>query len=387
MPSTAPGTRRYGQRGARAPTTMVWWILMMLFLAAPLPTSARRGAGSRTGNDDDDDAGAGRHGRKEEEEEGRGAGVIANWRQQKHLSPCFGCSPGRPMALSNMFEECSLLTLGQTMGIAPGYTNLTVHTNQSVMVHLVGSRLFFPEAEALYGFLTDTLNGTCPDGNRLDNITSVCTWGGARGEGTQPALCTIYNATATKVQGDGEGEEEEEEEEDELPAHGLYGPGKYHFRFTEFNNSVFPFAFWVVQYLHVGPPDDDGRSANVSVKGVFQNNPPRVPPAKLYTGFFVAAVVLCAAFFLVYNPYVGNRAVDLGARVPWLRRNVLEQGHHGPTPQPPPAVFMRRHASSTLFGSGGWGRRVHLRSMPPPRNGVDEEDAAYHLLEAEAEQE
>lgn len=295
-------------------------------------------------------------------------GIIANWRHSVPLRPCFGCTPGGPMAFSSMFSECSFVTLGAQMGVAPVFTNLTVRTNDTVLVHLVGSRFFFPEATDLFSFLTNILDGTCPDGNRLQNLTSVCTLGGQTApvgaEG--PALCTIYNVTATKVrphgrgQGEEEGEDEEGEEEEEegaraMQARGLYGPGKYRFAYRDFNNVEFPYAFWVLQYLRVEHAAEE-RTANVTVTGQFNNHPPPVPPSRLFTGMFVVALVVFAVFAAVYNPWVGARAVDLGARVPWLRRNVFEQRHQGPTPQPPPSVLQVRRGT-TLMGSGsGRGR-------------------------------
>jgi hypothetical protein len=80
--------------------------------------------------------------------EARG-GKIANWRKNTPLRPCYGCTPGTPMAFSNLFSECSFVTLGAQMGIAPVFSNLTLKTNDTVLVHLVGSRFFFPAASDL----------------------------------------------------------------------------------------------------------------------------------------------------------------------------------------------------------------------------------------------
>lgn len=267
------------------------------------------------------------------------------------------------------------------MGIAPTFSNLTLKTNDTVLVHLVGSRFFFPAASDLYSFLTNFLDGTCPDGNRLQNLTSVCTLGGqAAPVGSEgPALCTIYSVNATKVHVFKEGEEaredEEGEEESRLQAHGLYGPGKYRFSFRDFNNAEFPYAFWVLQYLSIEAPGEGGResTANVTITGQFNNQPPSVPPARLWTGMFVAALLVFAVFAAVFNPFVGPRAVDLGARIPWVRRNVLEERQTGPRVQPPLSVSVAGLQGRRVMGSGsgsgsgrglgGSGRGFYLRSM------------------------
>jgi len=331
-------------------------------------------------NDDNDD-----HNEDDDDDESGGmearGGIIANWRKSTlALRPCYGCTPGAPMAFSNLFSECSFVTLGAQMGVAPVFSNLTLKTNDTVLVHLVGSRFFFPDASDLYSFLTNILDGTCPDGNRLQNLTSVCTLGGqaapvdAKGG---PALCTIYNVTATKVH---VLKEEEGREEMHVQAHGLYGPGKYRLSFRDFNNAEFPYAFWVLQYLRIEAPGEGGResTANVTVTGQFNNQPPSVPPARLWTGMFVVALLVFVVFAAVYNPWVGPRAVDLGARIPWVRRNVLEERQTGPRVQPPPPVYGRR---GTVMGSGSWsgglggsGRGFYLRSM------ASSED--YHLMDS-----
>jgi hypothetical protein len=264
------------------------------------------------------------------------------------------------------------------MGITPTFSNLTLKTNDTVLVHLVGSRFFFPAASDLYSFLTNILDGTCPDGNRLQNLTSVCTLGGqAAPVGSDgPALCTIYSVNATKVHGLREGGREEGEEESRLQAHGLYGPGKYRFSFRDFNNAEFPYAFWVLQYLRIEAPGEGRResTANVTITGQFNNQPPLVPPARLWTGVFVAALLVFAVFAAVFNPWLGPRAVDLGARIPWVRRNVLEERQTGPRVQPPLSVAVSglQGRRSTMMGSGsgrgagglgGSGRVFPVRSM------------------------
>jgi hypothetical protein len=265
------------------------------------------------------------------------------------------------------------------MGVAPIFTNLTLRTNDTVLVHLVGSRFFFPEASDLFSFLTNTLGGTCPDGNRLQNLTSVCTLGGQAAPvgSAEPVLCTIYSVNATKVHGFGkEGGSEEGREEVHVQAHGLYGPGKYRFSFRDFNNAGFPYAFWVLQYLSRESPRE-GRwenTANVTVSGQFNNQPPRVPPARLWTGTFVVALVVFVVFAAIFNPWVGPRAVDLGARIPFVRRNVLEERQTGPRVLPPLSVsvssFEGRRCTLTAMrngcgssGIGGSGRGFNLRSM------------------------
>lgn len=305
-------------------------------------------------------------------------GMIANWRKSTPLRPCYGCTPGAPMAFSNLFSECSFVTLGAQMGVAPIFTNLTLKTNDTVLVHLVGSRFFFPEASELFSFLTSTLGGTCPEGNRLQNLTSVCTLGGqAAPVGSDgPALCTIYSVNATKVHGFGKEGVGEGREEVHVQAHGLYGPGEYRFNFQDFNNVGFPYAFWVLQYLNIEAPGEGRRenTANVTVSGQFNNQPPRVPPARLWTVTFVVALVVFVVFAAIFNPWVGPRAIDLGARIPLVRRNVLEERQTGPTVLPPSSasVSSLQGRRSTLMamghgsgssGMGGSGRGFDLRSM------------------------
>lgn len=293
-------------------------------------------------------------------------GVIANWRKSTPLRPCFGCTPGLPMAFSSMFSECSFVTLGAHMGIAPAYSKLVVRTNDTVLVRLVGSRLFFSEASDLFSFLTDFLHGTCPESNRLQNLTSMCSWNGARtGPDIDAPPCTIYAINATKIH-------------DQVPggaaldrpqAHGLYGPGTYRFSFRDFENSDFPYAFWVLQYLRA--EQVGGNLANVTVVGQFNNQPPPVPPVKLFTSVFIAAVILFTVFAVFFNPWIGAEAADLGTRVPWFRRTFLRSHNLGSVPQPRSYIPTRRHSAWMPSSSSASG--YHMRSM------VSSED--YHLLE------
>lgn len=207
------------------------------------------------------------------------------------------------------------------MGVYPSQTNLTLQTNETVLVHLVGSRLFFPESQAFFDLMGSLMrNSTCPAPTdedvapRLRNITALCAVadpaaddgalvGGVRlrGEGEdadEGPLCVIYPVQGEIVDATGLAGVADH-------AAGLYGPGTYHFNFSGFRTEEFRYAFWSVQFLQL-PPQDGGDDvdagavlrANVTSKGAFVNNPIWPPKPMLVNAFFIAAIVACAIFFV-----------------------------------------------------------------------------------------
>lgn len=279
------------------------------------------------------------------------------------------------------------------MGVVPSRTNLTLSTNETVLVHLVGSRLYFPSAQAFFDLTASLMrNSTCPApsdeedvARRVRNITSLCAVaaadagadnsegdgalvGGLRLEGDKGGpLCVVYPVEAVPGGGEEDGAQDGAEGDGDNGgghAAGLYGPGKYHFNFSAFRTDEFRYAFWSVQFLRLegGGGDDVDTAllrANVTSKGSFTNNPPPLARPLLVNAFFVAALVACAAFFAVFNPVVGNRLVDLGSRSPFLRRHLFEQPHPGPVPRPAAAPPLpgapRRQMSSRASSSLGMG--------------------------------
>ncbi len=248
---------------------------------------------------------------------GSDGGRIARWHRTKHLIPCAGCVAGEAMALDRMFKACSLFTFGHNMGVYPRRTNLTLVTNETVLVHLVGSRLFFPDGEAFFSLLTADLiqNRTCPGpgddaAGRMRNITSLCAVadpadgtlrGGVRvrldGEEEEGPLCVIYGVEAAAV-----GAEDDVGGGRVDRAAGLYGPGEYDFDFSAFRTGEFRYAFWSIQFLSLeegGGVEKNGvLRANVTSKGSFVNDPPALPKPLLVNAFFIAALVVCAIFFV-----------------------------------------------------------------------------------------
>lgn len=294
------------------------------------------------------------------------------------------------------------------MGVLPLMTNLTLSTNETVLVHLVGSRLYFPSAQAFFGLASSLMqNSTCPapsdeadSARRVRNITSLCAVadpeaggalvGGLRLEGVKDnkeggALCVIYSVEAVPGGDEGEGQGRGEGNSGWAVA-GLYGPGDYRFNFSAFRTDEFRYAFWSVQFLRLeegAAGDDDGAGmlrANVTSNGSFLNNPPALPKPMLVNAFFVAALVACAVFIAVYNPVVGPLLVDLGSRSPFLRRHVFEHQHPGPVPQlataPPLPGAPRRQLSSRSSGNLGWGGRATSHyTLMEDRKGEEIEEA------------
>lgn len=301
------------------------------------------------------------------------------------------------------------------MGVVPLLTNLTLSTNETVLVHLVGSRLYFPSAQAFFDLTSSLmLNTTCPApsdeadaARRIRNISSLCAVadpeaggalvGGLRLEGGKDdkeggPLCVIYPVEAVPGGEEGEGEGRGRGEGGSgsgsgWAAAGLYGPGDYRFNFSAFRTDEFRYAFWSVQFLRLeegAAGGDDGTEtlrANVTSKGSFLNNPPALPKPVLVNAFFVAALIACAVFFVVYNPVVGTRLVDLGSRSPFLRRHVLAHQHPGPVPQSstaPPLPGAPRRQLSSMSSSLGWGGRAtsHYTLMEDGKRGEEEAEAA-----------
>jgi hypothetical protein len=180
-------------------------------------------------------------------------------------------------------------------------------------------------------------NATCPGPNdaddaarRIRNITSLCAVadpvdgslvGGVRLQGGQGGpgggaddggpLCVIYSVTATPADGGGDGDGAAAVGAGGMErggAGGLYGPGLYQFDFSDFRTAEFRYAFWSIQFLRLGGEEgSDGGGdgsvdgvlrANVTAGGSFVNNPPALPKPLLVNAFFVAALVVCAVFFV-----------------------------------------------------------------------------------------
>lgn len=358
-------------------------------------------------------------------------GHVARWRKHKHLHPCIGCTEGEAMDMRHMFEDCSIFTMGEHMGNHPTQTELTVDTNETVLVHLIGSKLFFPGPQSFFELVGSLMrNSTCPGrdeaARRVRNVSSLCAVsdpvtgspvGGLRlgkqqqrGDQVGGALCVIY-----KVSGRGR---DGADDVAEGRAAGLYGPGTYQFNFSAFQTADFPYAFWSIHYLSQADRGAAGGAAvlgaNVTSNGSFVNNPPVVGKL-LVNAFFVGALVVCALFFVspkepktcvcmcvviadgwcwcgrrclitthshvctiallvqaVYNPLVGNRLLDFGAaQSPYLRRTVLAERHRGPIARPAAA--------------GGSGSRAGAMWRPQLSRGVTQSSSRpdYVLMEEE----
>lgn len=228
------------------------------------------------------------------------------------------------MDMRHMFEDCSIFTMGEHMGNHPTQTELTVDTNETVLVHLIGSKLFFPGPQSFFELVGSLMrNSTCPGldeaARRIRNVSSLCAVvdpvtsllvGGLRlgkkqqrgGEEGKP-LCFIYKVSGRGWDGDGT------DDVAEGRTAGLYGPGTYQFNFSAFQTADFPYAFWSIQYLSLADRGAAGGNAavlgaNVTSNGSFVNDPPVVGKL-LVNAFFIGALVVCALFFVSQQEPIG----------------------------------------------------------------------------------
>lgn len=229
--------------------------------------------------------------------------------------------------MSSMFSECSIFTFGDHMGVYPRRTELTLATNETVLVHLIGSKLFFPGAQSFFQLVGSLVrNTTCPGplddaARRIRNVSALCAVadprdcslvGGLRlgkqrhqqqGEEKEgEPLCVIYDVSGRARSGGGGDVGAAPEGR---AAGGLYGPGEWHFNFSGFNTESFRYAFWSVEFLTLAEGQDRSAAgggaavlrANVTSKGSFVNDPPAVKNL-LVNAFFIGALVVCALFFV-----------------------------------------------------------------------------------------